>query len=628
VTTTTSSSTIVESQRHARELKKSKSSKGSKSGKGGGKGGGKGKGGRKKKKHHKKHYTKQGGAQRGDHRIYRPIPRTLDKGASKFNHDKGLYGTVVVEQEPAAVVTYPALPPVTPPVTPVVVEGGGGDYHHHHHGHGNNGYYHTHAAGGGGNGGSGGTGYYGGHHTHSTTHTHSVTHSHGGNGYYNGGGGSDDDGGGGDSSVDDNGGDDNNNGSGTFRCTVVGTTDYPAYPWCPDNVVGPPPVVIDPKPADDDYYNSDDGDDNDSGTSTAPTYDGVQNYLVDMALIIDGDVADTLGRMEYYFNDDLAAFLTGHHSTRPYTGSYQIDRADFFVSQDTTSRMYLLLFCLVVACWLLVQKRSPFFFFFGCPLSAALLFFLPQTTTTTTTEPYCDNCTNADVLVHVYYTGGGGEDITVLQTAVFDAFLARCEDIRQIDGVNEMFDPCPTMRISTIHSIGYVPPPQPAPPGGGGVLVAYPPPDDTNSGAAGAMVPIVVTANSKSAAEAGLGAGGAVGIAMAGLFLLGLLAAFFAMRRRRRRNAKDRAQQQLGEDTMQDTFLTEDHKVNNVSRDDDSRFGMYPHGQTDGMVLGERSWNQDVHKCASATCKLCERRRNGLQFIPAKATMSDDTINL
>jgi hypothetical protein len=260
----------------------------------------------------------------------------------------------------------------------------------------------------------------------------------------------------------------------------------------------------------------------------------------------------------------------------------------------------------------------------------------PQTKQTTITEPYCANCTNADVLVHVYYTGGGvGEDIAVLQTAVYDAFLARCEEIRQIEGVDETFDPCPTMRISVIHSIGYVPPQQPAvPPGGGGVLVAYPPLDDNNnSGAgAGAVVPVVLTDSSKSTESGGLGAGGAVGIAMAGLFLLGLLGAFLAMRRRRRRNAKDRAHQQLNEDTMQDTFLTEDkvHNLNNTSHDDDSRFGMYPHGQTDGMVLGERSWNQDVHKCASATCKLCERRRrdNRLQFIPAKSTVTDnDTVN-
>jgi hypothetical protein len=230
--------------------------------------------------------------------------------------------------------------------------------------------------------------------------------------------------------------------------------------------------------------------------------------------------------------------------------------------------------------------------------------------------PYCSTCTNADVLVHVYYTGGGaGEDMTVLQHAVFDGFIARCEAIRQIEGVDETFDPCPTMQIGPIHETGYVPP---TPPGGGGVLVPHSPPIADRG-----VVPIVA-ATSKSEEGGGLGAGGAVGIAMAGLFFLGLLGAFFAMRRRRR--SKDDGVRALGEgDTMQDTFITE--PKNNNSHDDDSRFGMYPHGRTDGMVLGERSWNQDVHKCSSATCELCERRRkNRLQFVPAK-TMNEDTVN-
>jgi hypothetical protein len=314
--TLTSTLSTVDSQRHQRGLKKS--GKGGKGGKGGGKSGGKGKGkgkGKKKKKKIKK--------QKGVHRIYRPIPRTLDggKGGATFPDDHSLYGTVVdpsaANELPVVVVSnggyhnhVPQQPETPPPPTVV-----GGDGYHH-------GYHHTH-----GHGGKGG-GYYGGH-SHGGYY-----HSHGGyyGGYYHSHGGGND----GHSNYDSSGpapstdddGVGKGGGAGTFRCTVPGSTDYPSYPWCPPGV-GP---VVDTSSDDDDYYNNDD-----DGTSTAPSYDGVQNYVVDFALIIDSDVNATLARIEAYLNDDLAGFLAGHHSTKPYTGTYSIARADFFVSQDTTS---------------------------------------------------------------------------------------------------------------------------------------------------------------------------------------------------------------------------------------------------------------------------------------------------
>jgi hypothetical protein len=312
----------ADSQRHHRGLKKS--GKGGKGGKGGGKSGGKGKGkgkGKKKKKKIKK--------QKGVHRIYRPIPRTLDggKGGAVFPDDHSMYGTVVnpsaANELPVVVVSnggyhnhVPQQPEILPP-PPVV----GGDGYHHGHG-----YHHTH-----GHGGKGG-GYYGGH-SHGGYYG---GYSHGGyyGGYYHSHGGGNDghsnyDSSGPAPSTDDDGGG-KGGGAGTFRCTVPGSTDYPSYPWCPPGVG---PVVDTSSDDDDDYYNNDD----DDGTSTAPSYDGVQNYVVDFALIIDGDVAATLARIEAYLNDDLAGFLAGHHSTKPYTGTSSIARADFFVSQDTTS---------------------------------------------------------------------------------------------------------------------------------------------------------------------------------------------------------------------------------------------------------------------------------------------------
>lgn len=251
--------------------------------------------------------------------------------------------------------------------------------------------------------------------------------------------------------------------------------------------------------------------------------------------------------------------------------------------------------------------------------------------------PHCTGCTNADILTHVYYTGGPG-DVGLLQNAVRDAVVAHCPQIRQIQGVDTTYDPCPSLHVSIIRPIGYVPP---GSAGGGGVLTRgegllggggiLNGDDDGGLGAGGLGAGGVVVVDNRSVEPSGIGAGGAVGIAMAGLFLVGLLA-FLAMRRRRRN--KDVVQENLG-NTMEDTFLVEER---GNSRDEDSRFGMYPDGQTDGMILGERSWNQDVHKCSSATCELCERRRkNGLQFLPAKCPpddeppkdlLSEDTVNL
>lgn len=233
----------------------------------------------------------------------------------------------------------------------------------------------------------------------------------------------------------------------------------------------------------------------------------------------------------------------------------------------------------------------------------------------------------------MYFSGAPNDAI---QTAIRDAFVSYCPQIRQLEGVSDTFDPCPTMQISFIQPIGYVPP---GSAGGGGVLTrgqgiggvgggnsGIGGDDDGGFGAGG----VIVGTDNRSVEPSGIGAGGAVGIAMAGLFLVGLLA-FLAMRRRRR--SKDVTNENLG-NTMEDTFLTEER---GNSRDDDSRFGMYPHGQTDGMILGDRSWNQDVHKCSSATCELCERRRQaGLKFLPAKDEpsepqrdlLSEDTVNL
>ena len=54
-------------------------------------------------------------------------------------------------------------------------------------------------------------------------------------------------------------------------------------------------------------------------------------------------------------------------------------------------------------------------------------------------------------------------------------------------------------------------------------------------------------------------------------------------------------------------------------KETESRFGMYPEGRTEGMVLGTQALTQDVHKCNSATCELCVQSRHSVvQFLPVQ----------
>lgn len=165
--------------------------------------------------------------------------------------------------------------------------------------------------------------------------------------------------------------------------------------------------------------------------------------------------------------------------------------------------------------------------------------------------------------------------------------------------------------------------------------------DGTDGDAAASPTGVTQASN-----ERGIESGGKVGIALAGLLVLLLLLLFCFRRKRKADMLKHKQLEQYDGDK---TFIS---GSNNGSpnrgeyKDDDSfmdsRYGMYPEGQSEGMVLGAKSINQDVHKCSSATCKLCEaRRQGGLQFLPITGPVkvsnfthsvreydTDDTVNL
>lgn len=221
-------------------------------------------------------------------------------------------------------------------------------------------------------------------------------------------------------------------------------------------------------------------------------------------------------------------------------------------------------------------------------------------------EPYCESCTNADVSADIYYDKDA--DDSMVEGAVLDAFLDRCDEMKTIEGIVDTYDPCPTIQVSPVA---------PEDEGDKDGVVTSPPliddggvdiPDSDRDGSP------VVEESQSSPEDDHIAAAGIFGIVLAFLVLMALLSLLLS---RRRRNARRRLAKGLNETYDMDAgngparFMDDDSMM-------DSRNGMYPEGKTENMVLGIRDIHHDVHKCASATCNLCEaRRRNGLFFLPA-----------
>jgi len=249
------------------------------------------------------------------------------------------------------------------------------------------------------------------------------------------------------------------------------------------------------------------------------------------------------------------------------------------------------------------------------------------------TAPYCDDCTNADVFADIYYTGDNGG----LGQQLYDEFVDACDDIKEIEGVANTFDPCPTISVTAVDMTdsedhdddggGAV--------GGGGSgggggdddgkTSGDEQVDDESEDEGDRTVPVgIIDEETSKAEEDDKIAGGAIfGMIFAALVILALLALLLRRRRNKTNEEEEMLKNLSNEEEVGDrTLMLDDH-----SRDADSRFGMYPEGRMEGMVLGERALNQDVHKCSSATCELCERQNN-VQFLPTRARSSRARMDL
>lgn len=184
-------------------------------------------------------------------------------------------------------------------------------------------------------------------------------------------------------------------------------------------------------------------------------------------------------------------------------------------------------------------------------------------------------------------------EVQKYSAADFYNFLLRfCEDFKNLPGVEETFDPCSAL-------------------------------DVTDNGPA-----VSAATAARQGPIPGVSIGGLVGVVLAALLFI--VVVVFAARRKQKshRVLKHHALEEYDDET----YLKEDFDAGtqnssprraHVINEDDSIFsGLSSYAQPRGLdpptSLGNRFDQRDVHVCNSATCQVCEKRRqSGLQFIPA-----------
>jgi hypothetical protein len=204
------------------------------------------------------------------------------------------------------------------------------------------------------------------------------------------------------------------------------------------------------------------------------------------------------------------------------------------------------------------------------------------------------SCHHLDTDAKVYYKDN---EVQRYSAEDFRSFLLRfCDDFKNLPGIETAFDPCSAM-------------------------------DVTDNGPA-----VAAATTSRQAPMSKVSIGGLVGVVLAALFLI--LVVLFAARRKQKNQyaLKHHALDEYDDST----YLKDDFEATSVSskrqahivNEDDSIFsGLTSHGagksgrtglDPPSSLLATRPYQRDVHVCTSATCEVCEnRRQSGLQFIPA-----------
>jgi hypothetical protein len=216
------------------------------------------------------------------------------------------------------------------------------------------------------------------------------------------------------------------------------------------------------------------------------------------------------------------------------------------------------------------------------------------------------------VNVDIYHTGGSTAGFReLLWQSIFD----KCAELRAIEGVADMLDPCALLEVTR----------------------------NTEDDASTDDTPAVAGAQAQqSSDDGGIGAGGYIIVGGGGLLIV-LFALFVKQRHDEELPLKHRHLEDTGDD---DTYLNDvdgrsnpsspgsvfDNRRPYIVGEEDtvmSGWSYTKNGGDDSVLQMERSTNatygglgglygsQNVHKCSSALCEICERERQaGLQFIP------------
>ena len=140
-----------------------------------------------------------------------------------------------------------------------------------------------------------------------------------------------------------------------FRCTERGSTGTPIYPLCPegfpegdDSDDAATVEDDDEDAADDDYASTTAGDDaisydkdceaiRSGSEISANEYVHKLTYQIDLALEIDGDIAETLARLEEFLQTNIATDLTGCNPDSAVASDVDLQYVLFDVIEDTKS---------------------------------------------------------------------------------------------------------------------------------------------------------------------------------------------------------------------------------------------------------------------------------------------------
>lgn len=326
-----------------------------------------------------------------------------------------------------------------------------------------------------------------------------------------------------------------------------------------------------------------------------PKSSRASDYSVNYILILnDSNTTAALQRLEDFLQSKVAPLLSGCSASSRRLLSSDVVNVEFDVYEDGSMR--------------------KFHEFRLCSAITAYLPFCAMFTASCSSSMSNTTCHHVDANATVYYEDGSTTTLT--NDDLYNFLITFCEEMKDIEGIEKTFDPCEAMQIFTNS------------PGGGSVSAVQQNPTVTSKISPGAVVGVVLAA------------------------LVALILVLFTIRERQKNDYLSKHHQLDEHDDS--TYLKDDFdgsvhnssdgglsspvsltdRKHHVLGEDDSLLSGWTGISRDPNRYHEdegprlRSFNEldvpsdrhvhgDVHVCSSATCEICERRRQaGVQFVP------------